>query len=89
MSRHTLDTHKDEPLRNDIRLLGRILGDTVREQEGDATFEIIERVRQTAIRFAREYGRKKDLQPRRAVIHYDRNCILRSLRRFGRQGKCG
>ena len=54
MSRHTLDTHKDEPLRNDIRLLGRILGDTVREQEGDATFEIIERVRKTAIRFARD-----------------------------------
>ena len=27
-----LDTNKDEPLRNDIRLLGRILGDTVREQ---------------------------------------------------------
>jgi phosphoenolpyruvate carboxylase len=33
-----LDTNKDEPLRNDIRLLGRILGDTVREQEGDAIF---------------------------------------------------
>ena len=42
-----------------------------------------------AVRFARECGRKKDLQPRRAVIHYDRNCILRSLRRFGRQGECG
>jgi phosphoenolpyruvate carboxylase len=25
---------KDLPLREDIRLLGRILGDTVREQEG-------------------------------------------------------
>ncbi|WP_371322437.1 phosphoenolpyruvate carboxylase [Dechloromonas sp. ZY10] len=54
MSLNTLDTRKDEPLRNDIRLLGRILGDTVREQEGDAVFEIIERVRQTAVRFARD-----------------------------------
>ena len=44
---------KEEPLRNDIRLLGRMLGDTVREQEGDAIFDIVERVRQTAIRFAR------------------------------------
>ena len=26
---------KDLPLRDDIRLLGRLLGDTVREQEGD------------------------------------------------------
>ncbi len=25
------------------------------------------------------------LQPRRAVVHYAQNCILRSLRRFGRQ----
>ncbi|UCV13042.1 phosphoenolpyruvate carboxylase [Dechloromonas denitrificans] len=44
---------KDEPLRTDIRLLGRVLGDTVRTQEGDSVFEIVERVRQTAVRFAR------------------------------------
>jgi phosphoenolpyruvate carboxylase len=54
MHQHTLDINKDEPLRNDIRLLGRILGDTVREQEGEAVFDIVERVRQTAIRFARD-----------------------------------
>ena len=29
---------KDAPLRDDIRLLGRILGDTVREQEGEEAF---------------------------------------------------
>lgn len=46
--------NKDEPLRNDIRHLGRILGDTVRAQEGEAIFAIIERVRQTAVRFARD-----------------------------------
>ena len=54
MSESTLDSNKDEPLRNDIRLLGRILGDTVREQEGDSVFDIVERVRQTAVRFARD-----------------------------------
>ena len=48
------DTSKDEPLRNDIRLLGRLLGDTVRDQEGDSVFDIVEKVRQTAIRFARD-----------------------------------
>jgi phosphoenolpyruvate carboxylase len=53
MQQDALD-HKDEPLRNDIRLLGRILGDTVREQEGDSVFELVERVRQTAVRFARD-----------------------------------
>jgi hypothetical protein len=46
--------NKDEPMRNDrIRLLGRLLGDTVREQEGDAVFDIVEKVRQTAVSFAR------------------------------------
>ncbi len=42
---------KDAPLREDIRLLGRILGDTLREQEGDETFELIENVRRAAVRF--------------------------------------
>jgi phosphoenolpyruvate carboxylase len=45
---------KDQPLRDDIRLVGRILGDTVREQEGEAVFAIVERIRQTSIRFRRE-----------------------------------
>ena len=45
---------KDFPLRDDIRLLGRILGDTIREQEGEAAFEIVERIRQTSIRFHRD-----------------------------------
>lgn len=54
MSDSASDPRKDEPLRTDIRLLGRLLGDTVRDQEGDGVFEIVEKVRQTAIRFARD-----------------------------------
>ena len=54
MSENVTDSNKDEPLRDDIRLLGRVLGDTVREQEGEAVFDIVERVRQTAVRFARD-----------------------------------
>jgi phosphoenolpyruvate carboxylase len=45
---------RDQPLREDIRLLGRLLGDTLREQEGEATFELIEQIRQLAIRFRRD-----------------------------------
>ena len=44
---------KDLPLRDDIRLLGRILGNTVREQQGETVFGIVERIRQTSIRFHR------------------------------------
>lgn len=45
---------KDHPLREDIRLLGRMLGDTIREQEGEPMFDLVETIRQTAVRFRRE-----------------------------------
>jgi phosphoenolpyruvate carboxylase len=35
----------DQPLRDDVRLLGEILGETLRRQEGDALFERVEWVR--------------------------------------------
>ncbi|MFZ8968886.1 MAG: phosphoenolpyruvate carboxylase, partial [Ilumatobacteraceae bacterium] len=34
---------------DDIRLLGRLLGDVVREQAGDAAFALVEQVRQIAV----------------------------------------
>jgi len=45
---------KDLPLREDIRLLGRILGDTVREQSGEAVFDTVEHIRQNSVRFRRD-----------------------------------
>src|SRR4051812_49826039 len=45
---------KDAPLKEDIRLLGRLLGDVLREQEGDAVFDVVETIRQSAVRFRRE-----------------------------------
>ena len=52
---HALE--EDTRLRNDIRLLGRILGDTVRDQEGADVFDLVERIRQTSIRFHRDEDR--------------------------------
>lgn len=45
---------KDAPLKEDIRLLGRLLGDVLRHQEGDDVFKVVETIRQTAVRFRRE-----------------------------------
>jgi phosphoenolpyruvate carboxylase len=45
---------KDAPLKEDIRLLGRLLGDVLREQEGEEVFAVVETIRQTAVRFRRE-----------------------------------
>ncbi|OSJ07567.1 phosphoenolpyruvate carboxylase [Bradyrhizobium canariense] len=47
----------DARMRDDIRLLGRILGDTVRDQEGPELFDLVERIRQTSIRFHRDEDR--------------------------------
>ena len=44
---------KDLPLREDTRLLGRLLGDVLRAQTGEDGYARIEAVRQTAIRFRR------------------------------------
>jgi phosphoenolpyruvate carboxylase len=56
---------KDFPLRDDIRLLGRILGDTIRAQEGDEVFDLVESVRQTSIRFHRD----EDLEARHELAN--------------------
>jgi phosphoenolpyruvate carboxylase len=45
---------KDQPLRDDIRLLGRLLGDTLREQEGDSVFSRVEEIRRLSIRYHRD-----------------------------------
>ena len=41
---------KDTPLRNDVNMLGTILGDVLKEQGGDALFEQVETVRRLARR---------------------------------------
>jgi phosphoenolpyruvate carboxylase len=52
MHKHQNDAAaKNRPLVEDIRLLGRILGDVIREQEGTAAFELIERIRQLSVAF--------------------------------------
>jgi phosphoenolpyruvate carboxylase len=45
---------KDLPLKEDIRLLGSLLGDTVRAQEGQAVFDIIEKIRQNSVKSHRD-----------------------------------
>ncbi|HUD34036.1 MAG TPA: phosphoenolpyruvate carboxylase [Variovorax sp.] len=50
----------DEPLIDDIRLLGRILGDVIREQEGEATYALVEKVRTLSVAFRRDADQAAD-----------------------------
>ena len=54
---------QNRPLVNDIRFLGRLLGEVIREQEGAKAFELIERIRRlsVAFRFKRDAGAGKAL----------------------------
>jgi phosphoenolpyruvate carboxylase len=45
---------KDQPLIEDIRLLGRILGDTIRLQEGRDSFERVEFIRRLSVAYRRD-----------------------------------
>ncbi|MBL8415652.1 MAG: phosphoenolpyruvate carboxylase [Propionivibrio sp.] len=54
------NTDKDLPLRNDTRLLGRLLGDTVREQEGEEVFAVIELIRKTSVQLNQNPDRESD-----------------------------
>ncbi|MEQ8804589.1 MAG: phosphoenolpyruvate carboxylase, partial [Rhodospirillales bacterium] len=64
------DIAKDQPLIEDIRLLGRLLGETVKAQQGDGVFELIETIRRMSVQFHHE----DDLSARQALED-----ILRAL----------
>jgi phosphoenolpyruvate carboxylase len=49
----SLADDKDAPLFADIRLLGRLLGDVIRDQEGEVVFNLVERIRLLSIRLHR------------------------------------
>ncbi|MCC7046155.1 MAG: phosphoenolpyruvate carboxylase, partial [Alphaproteobacteria bacterium] len=74
---------KDAPLRYDIRLLGRILGETLRAQEGEAVFATVERIRQTSVRFHRDAdaGALDELTAALAGLPPDQ--AVRIIRAFG------
>ncbi|HET8746177.1 MAG TPA: phosphoenolpyruvate carboxylase, partial [Ramlibacter sp.] len=50
----------ERPLVEDIRLLGRILGDVIREQEGVDAFDLVERIRKLSVSFRRHDDQAAD-----------------------------
>jgi phosphoenolpyruvate carboxylase len=56
----TRSRDNERPLVEDIRLLGRILGDVIREQEGVAAYELIEQVRKLSVTFRRDADPEAD-----------------------------
>ena len=49
------------PLRDDVRFLGALLGDTVREQEGQRIFDLVETARRTAFAVRRSQAERDEV----------------------------
>jgi phosphoenolpyruvate carboxylase len=76
---------KDQSLRDDIRWLGRILGDTVRDQHGEAVFSLIETVRQNSIRFRRDSDQEARLELESTLNNLSNDesaCLIRAFSYF-------
>jgi phosphoenolpyruvate carboxylase len=74
---------KDVPLRYDIRLLGRILGDTVRVHEGEAVFDLVERIRRTGVQFHREADEQARRELQVITSELPSDLAIRIIRAFG------
>jgi phosphoenolpyruvate carboxylase len=73
---------KDAPLKEDIRLLGRLLGNVLREQEGEAVFQVVETIRQTAVRFRRESDAQSGAELNKLLKKLTRDQTISVVRAF-------
>ncbi len=69
-------------LRDDIRYLGRLLGDTLRALEGDPIYELIEQIRTLSIRFHRDGDDASEQQLKDLLARIDTAGTVRVARAF-------
>jgi phosphoenolpyruvate carboxylase len=72
----------DKPLIADIRLLGRILGEVIREQEGAEAFELVERIRKLSVAFRRDADQHADHALKALLKTLSGEQALRVIRAF-------
>ena len=72
---------KDQSLRDDVRTLGAMVGDLIREQNGEELFELVENCRLRAIR-RREGNEKEDEELSQLVEDLDIDVALQLIRGF-------
>lgn len=70
------------PLTEDIRLLGKILGDVVREQDGDAVYGLAEQIRKLSVSFHRDENQKANQELTRLLKGLSSDSAMKVLRAF-------
>src|SRR5258708_332261 len=76
---------RERALREDIRLVGRVLGDMVRQQQGEAVFATVERIRQSSIAFRRDgdAAARRELEATLDSLSHDRTIeVVRAFSYF-------
>lgn len=71
-----------QSLRQDIRLLGRVLGDTVRAQHGEATYELVDQIRRHSVRFRRDHDQAARQALESTLDSLSREQMLQVIRSF-------
>ncbi len=72
----------DRSLVEDIRLLGRVLGDVIREQEGVPAFRLIERIRKLSVAFRRDADTQADRTLKRLLKSLSNDQTVSVIRAF-------
>lgn len=70
------------PLIEDIRLLGKILGDVIREQEGVEVYQLIETVRKLSVAFHRDTNQKANQELKKLLKGLSAPVAMKVLRAF-------
>ncbi len=81
-AQHRWSAEQDEHLVGDTRLLGQILGETVREQEGENAFELIEAIRRLSVAFQREADEQAGQDLDTLLKHLSPNETVSVIRAF-------
>jgi phosphoenolpyruvate carboxylase len=72
----------ERPLVEDIRLLGRILGDVIREQEGKEAYELVEHVRKLSVAFRRDSDANADKALKKLLASLSAEATVSVIRAF-------
>ena len=70
------------PLIEDIHMLGKILGDVVREQEGELVYGLVEKIRKLSVAFHRDTNQSAHLQLTRLLKNLSSESAMKVLRAF-------
>ncbi|HQS60477.1 MAG TPA: phosphoenolpyruvate carboxylase [Polynucleobacter sp.] len=70
------------PLVEDIRLLGKILGDIIREQEADVVYGLVEKVRKLSVSFHRDANQKANHELAKLLKGLSSDHAMKVLRAF-------